>query len=66
MEIKGLIVRKRCTMDERTVKISLTDKGKQLRENAVKIPPQLAKDVSLTNEEVDTLKKLIYKLINKE
>lgn len=66
MEIKELIVRKRCTIDERTVKISLTDKGKQLREYAVKIPPQMAKDISLTNEEVDTLKRLIYKLINKE
>ena len=66
MEIKELIVRKRCTIDERTVKISLTDKGKQLREYAVKIPPQMAKDISLTNEEVDILKRLIYKLINKE
>lgn len=66
MEIKDLIVRKRCTIDERTVKISLTDKGTQLREKVVKIPPQLAKEVSLTSEEVDTLKRLIYKLINKE
>lgn len=66
MEAKGLIARKRCTIDERTVKISLTDKGKQLRECAVKIPPQLAEQVSLTNEEAETLKRLIYKLINKE
>lgn len=66
MESKGLIARKRCTIDERSVKISLTDKGKQLREEAVKIPPQLAKEVSLTNEEIETLRRLIYKLINKE
>ncbi len=64
MESKGLIARKRCTIDERTVKISLTDKGKQQREIAVKIPSQLAKEVSLTNEEAETLKRLIHKLIN--
>ncbi len=66
METKALIIRKRCKIDERTVKISLTDKGKQLREKAAKIPPRLAKDVTLTNEESETLKRLIYKLINKE
>lgn len=66
METKGVITRNRCKQDERTVKISLTDKGKKLREKAVKIPPQLAKDVTLTLEEIEVLKRLIYKLINKE
>lgn len=66
METKELITRNRCKHDERNVRISLTDKGKQLREEAVKIPPQLAKDVALTPEEIETLKRLIYKLINKE
>lgn len=66
METKELITRNRCKHDERNVRISLTDKGKQLREEAVKIPPQLAKYVALTPEEIETLKRLIYKLINKE
>ncbi len=66
MESKGLIVRNRCKADERTVKISLTDKGKELKQKAVKIPPQLAADLALTQEEAEMLKKLIYKLINKE
>ncbi len=66
MESKELIIRNRSREDERTVKISLTDKGKQLKQKAVKIPPQLAKDVTLTPEEIETLKRLIYKLINKE
>ncbi len=66
MESKGLIVRNRCKADERTVKISLTDKGKELKQKAVKIPPQLAADLTLTQEEAEMLKKLIYKLINKE
>lgn len=66
METKELITRNRCRQDERNVKISLTDKGKQLKQKAVKIPPQLVKDVTLTPEEIETLKRLIYKLINKE
>ncbi len=66
METKDLIIRNRCKTDERTVKINLTDKGKQLREKAVKIPSELAKDITLTREEAETLKRLIYKLINKE
>ncbi len=66
MESKELILRSRCKADERTVRISLTDKGKQLKQKAVKIPPQLAEDLTLTQEEAETLKRLIYKLINKE
>ncbi len=66
MESKRVIARNRCKTDERTVKISLTDKGKQLREKAVKIPAELAKGITLTVEEAETLKRLIYKLINKE
>ncbi len=66
MESKELILRSRCKADERTVRISLTDKGKQLKQKAVKIPPQLAEDLTLTQEEAETLRRLIYKLINKE
>ncbi len=66
MESKELILRSRCKADERTVRISLTDKGKQLKRKAVKIPPQLAEDLTLTQEEAENLKRLIYKLINKE
>lgn len=66
MESKELILRNRCKADERTVRISLTEKGKQLKQKAVKIPPQLAEDLTLTQEEAETLKRLIYKLINKE
>lgn len=66
MECKGLITRQRCKQDERIVRIHLTDKGKQLEEEAKSIPTELAKDFTLTIEEVDTLKRLIYKLMNRE
>jgi DNA-binding MarR family transcriptional regulator len=66
MEIKGLISRNRCRQDERTVRICLTDKGKQLKEEVVKIPPQLAEELTLSPEEIEVLKRLIHKLINKE
>lgn len=66
MECKGLITRQRCKQDERIVRIHLTDKGKQLEEEAKSMPTELAKDFTLTIEEVDTLKRLIYKLMNRE
>lgn len=66
MEGKGLIIRNRCKLDERIVRIKLTDKGKELRDQAVEIPPRLAKEVTLTPEEAETLKKLIYKLIDRQ
>ncbi|WP_373802426.1 MarR family winged helix-turn-helix transcriptional regulator [Bacteroides heparinolyticus] len=66
MEAKELITRHRCKQDERIVRISLTEKGKELKAKSNKIPTLMAKEYTLTPEEAETLKKLIYKLINKE
>lgn len=51
MEQKGLLVRERSKKDERTVIVSLTGKGKDLREEAVCIPKQIIE--SLSGEEID-------------
>lgn len=66
MESKGLITRHRCTVDERTVIISLTDTGKQMQEKVMAAPTQLAKDIPLTEDEMLTLKALMYKLIDRD
>lgn len=66
MENKGLITRRRCKHDERVVRIDLTEKGRNLEEKAKEIPTLMAKELTLTIEEVETLKRLIYKLIRKE
>ena len=66
MESKGLITRHRCTVDERTVIISLTDTGKQMQKKVMAAPTQLAKDIPLTEDEMLTLKALMYKLIDRD
>ena len=67
LENKGYISRKRSTIDERNLEIVLTEKGKNLKEHAKCIPNKMEKCISLTKEEIETLYKIIYKvLINVE
>ena len=64
MEAKELLTRTRSTQDERTVLISLTEKGKKLQAKAKKIPMQLKEETPLTEEEIETLRILVNKLLN--
>jgi transcriptional regulator, MarR family len=64
MEVKELLTRTRSTQDERTVLISLTEKGKKLQTKAKKIPMQLKEETPLSDEELETLKTLVNKLLN--
>ena len=64
MQSKGLITRSRCTEDERAVRIALTPRGSALRERAVSIPTELSQSTNLSPEEIETLKRLLRKLIN--
>ena len=64
MEAKGLITRKRSDRDERSLIVSLTEKGESLRDKAVNIPYEVAKICkSLEMEEARTLYQLLYKLL---
>ena len=67
MEQQDLISRKRSQEDERKVVIKLSDKGKQLQEEAVSIPlelaQQIAKNTSLNVNDLKHLKKSLNTLI---
>lgn len=63
MEAKGLLTRQRDPVDERSLRVTITDAGEALRERALEIPYQMAKLVRLTPEESETLYKLLYKLL---
>lgn len=63
LEAKGLVTRQRSTADERSLIVTLTEKGTALKEEAVSIPSELAKCVNLTGEEAAQLYKLLYKLL---
>ncbi|MBQ9712285.1 MAG: MarR family transcriptional regulator [Bacteroidales bacterium] len=53
MEDEGLLSRKKGTEDARQVIVSLTDKGKELEEQAMNIPFQLLQKFSCTNLDQD-------------
>ena len=65
LEVKGYITRTRNEQDERSVIISVTQKGIDLRKKAKDIPEEIGKCVNLTQEEAVTLYKILYKILNK-
>jgi DNA-binding MarR family transcriptional regulator len=64
METKGIITRRRSDMDERKVNIEITPKGMEMKKQAEGIPEKMSVCLKLTEEESQTLYKLLYKLIN--
>lgn len=67
LEQKSLIQRKRSKEDERIVLISLTQKGKKLKEEAQSIPLRIIEsfqDSSITEQEIQELKKTLMKLVS--
>ena len=65
LEVKGYISRTRNEQDERSVIISVTQKGIDLRKKAKNIPEEIGKCVNLTKEEATTLYKILYKILEK-
>ncbi len=63
MEAKGLITRRRSGEDERSLIVSLTDRGAQLRDEALDVPVQMSKCVMLEPGEAQELYRLLYKLL---
>ena len=63
MEAKGLLRRRRSTEDERSLIVSLTEQGEQLRERAVEVPVKMAQCSCLEPEEGRELYRLLYKLL---
>ena len=60
---KGYISKKALPSDNRELIISLTNKGLELKKEAYKIPPQIAKEVKLSPEEAKELYRLLYKVL---
>jgi DNA-binding MarR family transcriptional regulator len=59
----GLVTRARSDRDERELVVALTEKGEQLRENALAIPYKMGKCLRMSAEEFQTLYGLLYKLL---
>lgn len=66
MEQKDMVRRSRSPEDERVVKLSLTEKGKAMKEKAKDIPCRLIESMKISEDELLELKKIITKILNKQ
>ncbi len=64
LEQKGWVTRQRAKSDERVLIVTLTPAGEELRKQAVTVPQKMACCVKLSQEEVQTLYTLLYKLLD--
>jgi len=63
---KGYINVEKDKEDKRNLVISLTGKGEKLKEKAVDVPPSIAEEFNLTEEEAVFLYKILYKILDYE
>ena len=64
MESMELVMRARDAADERSVIVSLTEKGICLRDKAVDIPKKIGRCIPLTMDEAQTLYTLLHKILD--
>lgn len=63
LESKGYVSRHRSAEDERNLIVTITEEGISLRDDAIKIPPQISCCISLDQEESALLYRLLYKIL---
>ena len=64
LEEKGYIERKKKDSDERNLIITVTDKGLDLRDQALSVPQSMGSCICLSSEEAELLYKVLYKILN--
>ena len=64
LEQKGFVRRYRSTEDERVLIVELTAEGEALKDRALTIPEDVARNIKLTPEDTGTLYSLLYKILN--
>ena len=63
LEAKGYISRVRSAKDERNLKVTITEKGLELRKKALSIPENISKCIDLSKEEAEMFYSLVYKAL---
>ena len=63
LESKGYLSRKRSKEDERTVMISITERGGKLKAEAAMIPKRMGDCIKLSQEEASKLKEILDKTL---
>ena len=64
LEAKGYVTRERSKIDERTLIVTLTESGKELREMAVDIPVGMRGCLKLSDEEMVQLRTMLNKILS--
>lgn len=64
LEAKGLINRNRSSVDERSLVVSLTDAGRELKERVKDVPEYMVSQSNLDEEELTTLHRILHKVLD--
>lgn len=65
LEATGYVTRDRDKNDERALALTLTEKGRELRTEALKIPFKVVEQLDMTFEELAQLNEVLHKVIAK-
>lgn len=60
METQGLVIRERSAKDERSVIVTITAKGEELRKQAVSIPDKMGACLNIKADDAKELYRLLY------
>lgn len=66
LEKKGFVSRVRSTEDERMLNITVTQKGMQLREEALAVPSSISGCIDITPEDAGELYRILYKILGRD
>lgn len=65
LEAKNLLTRKRSETDERNLIVTITQEGEELKEQALHIPEAMTKCINLEIEEIHTLYRYLYRMLER-
>ena len=66
LEKKGFVTRKRSLADERNLIVTITEAGERLKELTSSVPEKMGECLDITSEEVQTMNRLLYKMLGAE
>ena len=64
LEKKGYIIKNKSEKDGRELVVIVTDKGLELKQKALHVPPEIAKCVNLNKEEAIAFYQLLHKVLD--
>ena len=63
LEEKGFVTRRRSELDERNLIVTITEKGEDMRDQALHIPGEMTKCINLPREDIRELYRMLHQLL---